>query len=58
MEMAPTHRKRMNHQATWETNSIDHNTLLQNQNESSFSFKERKEKNTTKGQIMLSTHTQ
>lgn len=43
-EMAPTHRKQMNHQATWEANSIDHNTLLQNQNESSFSFKERKEK--------------
>lgn len=54
--MDPTHRKHMNHQATWETNSIDHNTLLQNQNESSFSFKERKEKYNKK-ETMLFTHT-
>lgn len=36
-------------------NSSDHNTLLQNQNESSFSFKDRKEKYNKKGN-MLFTH--
>lgn len=57
-EMTLAHRKHINHQSMQETNSIDHNTLRQNQNESSFSFenKQKKRKHTAKQMLFTVTH--